>query len=125
MSRNIKHWLDSARRGAECYLRHTGIERHQRQLCTEPVNVSALPEIERKAAWLADSILWTIEELEAHQPIYALRGFKQAHGYSGELWVMALADKTERVSTSALRDALVSLGNAFEDILAGEGYEVK
>ena len=122
MARNIKHWLTSARNDAEWYLRRVGIERIERNLAGV---ADKLPEIELKAAWLADSILWSIEELEAQQPIYALRGFRQALGYAGELWQMAMRDNTDRVSTSPLRDALVSLGNAFEDTLTGEGYEVK
>ncbi len=63
---------------------------------------------ERKRAWLHDSLLWTIEMIEAGEIKLAFRGFIQATEYAGELY-------PGRGGTNA-SDLLISLRNYFEGV---------
>jgi hypothetical protein len=63
---------------------------------------------DRYEAWLVDSLLWTIEEIQAARPVTAVRGLLQAAGYSGHL---------SGFPGPSASDCFLTLRNIFERIL--------
>ncbi len=101
----MKHDFEYNKRGLTRHLERMGLERKDRFLLERPW----ADRKEQISAYLRDSLLWGIEEMEAGRPIYALRALVQASGYAGFVG-----------HDSITGDALNALKNAVEDVMPQE-----